>query len=453
MTLLDRAKRVLQTMRGQGRATPRRTEKKVPFLWMDYRNGEPQWQITDYQSYVTEGYELNTLIYSAIAYKERAIASVRLMAVMGDPQNPERLPLSHPLARLCARPNPYQSFEVFQRQRVNYLNLAGNTYTYLDRPKRMEMPTALYNLRPDRTYIVPDNKGGLAGFYYQRDKDANARAGLPILISDMMHSKFTNPRDPLEGLGYGLSPLAAIAQSGDVDNRVTDFLKMFFESGAMPTGLLSTEELFTDPDFARVRDIWNETYGGSDQWTSVAVLDKSMKYQRIGMTFDEMGFEKLDERNESRILGPFGVPPILLGTRMGLNRSTMANYESARRQCWEDTLLPELRLLESVDQYFLQGDDGSYVMYDYSGVPALQQDIPKLVTAAKEMWSMGTPRDQAYAFVGLKVDDATPGGDVSYVPTNVMQAGTTPPPPPASDEDPMIGVEEDDRVEDAAPKA
>lgn len=447
--LLTRARRAWNVLRGQSPGSGR-SQKKAPFLWMDYRNGEPHWHITDYQAYVDEGYNLNSLIRSAVAYKERAIASVRLVAVRGDPQNPERVPPSHPLARLCARPNPYQSFELWQRQRVNYLNLSGNSYTFLDRPRRGETPGALYNLRPDRTFVVPDRQGGLAGYYYRRDHDANPKSGLPVLTSDMMHSKFTNPADPLEGLGYGLSPLASIARSGDVDNRVTDFLKLFFESGAMPAGVLSSDLSLDEPDFQRIRDIWNERYGGVEKWADVAVLDKSTKYQRIGMTFDEMGFEKLDERNESRILGPFGVPPILLGTRMGLNRATMANYEEARRQCWEDTLLPELRLLESVDQYYLQGDDDAYVIYDTSSVPALQKDVPKLVEAAHRMWTMGTPRDLAYASVGLRVDDSTPGGDVSYIPTSVMPAGSAAPPPAPTNEDPMIGVDEDARSD--APK-
>lgn len=431
--------------------------KKSPFLWMDYRNGNPEWHIADYDAYANEGYSLNAVIHSAIAYKERAIASARLEAVKGDPDNPERLPLSHPLAKLCARPNPYQSWEQFQRQRVVYLNLAGNCYTYLDRPSRAAPPTALYNLRPDRTFIVPDNQGGLRGYYYTRDRDANPQVGLPVLVNDMMHPKFSNPQDPLEGLGYGLSPIMALAQSGDVDNQVTAFLKLFFESGAMPSGLLSFDMDMDGDQIARAREIWNERYGGVENWTDVAVLDKNGKYQRIGLTFDEMGFEALDERNETRILAPFGVPPILLGTRTGLNRSTMANYEESRRQCWEDTLVPEIRLLESVDQYYLQTDDGGYVRYDLSTVPALQKDTPKLVDAAYKLFTMGVPRDQALAEVGLRFEE-TPGGDISYLPVGMMPAGDSPSPAPEppdngdddSMDDPLIGVDEDERQPDKA---
>lgn len=432
------------------RSRPAASPKKAPFLWMDYRNGNPEWQLVDYQAYVTEGYDVNSVIRAAIGYKERAIASVPLVAVKGDLANPQRLPPMDALARLLARPNIYQSWEQFQRQRVVYLNIAGNSYTYLERPNRKAAPVALYNLRPDRVTIVPDAQGGLLGFFYQRDRDSNPRAGLPILPSDMMHVKFSNPNDPLEGLGYGLSPFSAMAQSGDVDNQITAFLKLFFETGAMPSGLLSFDMDMTSDELGRARRIWNERYSGIENWGDVAVLDKNGKYQRIGLTFDEMGFEALDERNETRILGPFGVPPILLGTRVGLKRSTMANYEQARTQCWEDTLWPEVRLFQSTDQYYLQTDDGAYVLYDRAAVPALQGDTAKLVDAAYKLWTMGTPANQAYATVGLKVEPV-PGGDTAYVSTSVMPVGGNAPPTP-SEGDPVVGVEEDPRV-DAADKS
>jgi hypothetical protein len=135
-----------------------------------------------------------------------------------------------------------------------------------------------------------------------------------------------------------------------------------------------------------------------------------------------MGFEAIDERNESRILGPFGVPPILIGTRTGLIRSTYSNYEQARGAYWDDTAVPELQLFESEFQYFLRTDDGGFVAYDKSKVPALQQNVPDLIDAAFKMWQMGTSSNQAFAAVGLKVADI-PGGDIGYISKNVVPVG------------------------------
>jgi hypothetical protein len=154
-------------------------------------------------------------------------------------------------------------------------------------------------------------------------------------------------------------------------------------------------------------------------------VDQGGDYQKIGSTFEEMGFKEIDERNESRILGPFGVPPILIGTRTGLVRSTYSNYELARRAYWEDTAVPELQLFEAEFQYFLRTDDGGFVAYDKSKVPALQQNVPDLIEAAFKMWQMGTSANQAFSEVGLKVAEI-PGGDVGYISKNVVPVGIQP---------------------------
>lgn len=390
----------------------------TPFVWSAWREESPQWQTTDFGAYVEEGFNLNSLIYSAIMYKARSKMSAPLRAYGGDPNRPEVLPADHALTRLVSRPNRAQSWPEFQTLLEIYYNL-GNAFIMLVRPLEGGMPESMFTLRPDRVYIIP-GQGQIKGYLYVPEGSA-VQEGTPILPQDMMHVKLPNPGDPLEGLGWGMPP-TAIGQSTDVDNDVTRFLKLFFQNGAMPLGLLKFNVPLSDETLAAVKRRWMEMYGGVDNWTDVGVLDNGGDYQRVGATFEEMGFEAIDERNESRILGPLGVPPILIGTRTGLARSTYSNYETARRAFWEDTALPELRLFEKEFQYFLQSEDGGYVAYDLSRVPALQQDIPTLVDAAHKLWQMGTPANQAYETVGLNVAEV-PGGNVGYVPANLVPVG------------------------------
>ena len=366
-----------------------RARKVAPFLWPSYVDEQPQWQLVDYQAYVNEGFNLNTLIYSAIMYKCRALTSAPLRAYTGDVQDPELLPPNDDLARLLDRPNPHQSMIEFRQQAIVYLNIAGDNYTLLDRPGPNVQPQALYNLRPDRVLIVPGKEEGvstLKGFVYVPEgKSAFSRAnsatraemvdsGRALLIppSDLIHTKFPNPLDPLEGMGYGLSPISPMARSADVDNSITHFLKLFFDHGVMLPGVLSSDKPLSPETIANVKGAWKEMYGGYYNWSEeIGVLEQGTTYQRIGLAFDEMGFTQQDERNESRILGPFGVPPILIGARIGLNRATYSNYAEARVAFWEDTMVPENRLFEVDYQYYLNDGD-RFVMSDYSAVPAFQ---------------------------------------------------------------------------------
>lgn len=222
-----------------------RAHKVAPFLWPTYVDDQPQWQMVDFQAYVNEGFNLNTLIYSAIMYKCRAQIAAPLRAYTGDVQDPELLPPDDALSRLVDRPNPHQSMVEHRQQAICYLNIAGDNYALLDRPRPTAPPEAMYNLRPDRVLIVPGKEKGVStirGYVYVPEgKSAFSNAngatraqmvdnGRAVMISpaDMIHTKFPNPLDPLEGMGYGLSPISPLARSADVDNSITHFLKLFW---------------------------------------------------------------------------------------------------------------------------------------------------------------------------------------------------------------------------------
>ncbi len=146
----------------------RAAERKAsPLSWPAWREGKPEWQITDYQSYLNEGFARNSLIYSAILYKARASLAAPLRAYVGDPDKAELAPPGHPLARLLHRPNPYQSGAEFGSLCTVYLNLAGQCFVHLDRSngngsRSGAVPAAMRALRPDRVYVVPAD-GGLKG--------------------------------------------------------------------------------------------------------------------------------------------------------------------------------------------------------------------------------------------------------------------------------------------------
>lgn len=407
--------------------------KKFSFAWPAWREGKPDWQIVNFQGYITEGFNLNALIYNPIMYKARSVARSPLRAYQGDFKNPEILPETHPLSKLAVRPNPWQSHIEFQQQSQVYLNLAGENFTLLDRPKRGALPTAMFSVRPDRVRIVPGD-GGIKGYIYVPE-GRSERDGVPILPDDMIHIKLPNPGDPLEGLGHGLSPISSVAHSADVDNMVTEFLKMFFERSAQVAGVLKFKVPIEEEMMFRIKDRWQEQYGSFRNWAEIGVLDGDAEYQRVGLTFEEMGFTSLDDRNESRVLGPFGVPPILVGARIGLEHGTYSNYKEARLACWEDTLIPELLLFEVEYTHYLRDvTEQAFVLYDFSDVPALQRDMPALIAAAKQLFDMGVPRDLALSTVGLDVE-GTDFGDVSFLPAGYTTAERiieppAPPPPP-----------------------
>lgn len=403
--------------------------KAMPMMWPEWVDGNPQWRLVDVRGYIEEGFNQNSLIYSAIMWKAKNMTQAPIRAYQGDHENPELLPVKHPLSQLVARPNEYQTQRQFMTLNEVFLNLTGNAFILMDRPSPNAPPTALYPLNPDHVRIVPIN-GREIGYVFVPE-GMSLEAGTPIVASDMIHIKLPNPLDRLEGQGYGLSPVASLSRSADTDNRVTNYMYGLFKRGLMMGGILQFKTTISDSTIARTRKNWQEQYGGSEKWAqNIGILDNGAEYQRIAPTFDELGFGPIDERNETRILSPFGVAPILIGSRIGLMRSTYSNYEQARKATWEDTLIYEINLFSEDFEYHLSPDDDTFVQADLSKVPALQKNIPELVTAATGLWNMTVPARIAFQTVGLKVEEYE-GMDVSYKPMGVQDANKEPEPIPA----------------------
>lgn len=389
-------------------------------LWPEQYMGKPEWTSTNVETYLREGFETNSLIYSAIMYKVRATSSVVMRAYTGSEDAPELLDTTDELAQLIAKPNQYQNQTALSALITVSLNVAGEAFVYIG--QKADGSRSLTVLRPDYVAIIPrpDKTNELLGYMYF--PGGMGGDGLPILPGDMIHPKFPNPSDPLCGAGHGMSPLKAAAQTIDIDNMVTAFLNIFFKSGTMNNTVITFDIPINDDDKDKVKRNWKELYGGHEKWGEPGVLDNGGKVQRLGMSFDEMGFSDIDQRNEARNIAPLGVPGILLGSRAGLQANTYgtANRE-ARKQCWEDTLIPERQMIVDAFNAKLAGDD-KFLADDYSKVPALQQNKQELINSANVLFNMGVPRDQAIATVGLKMEE-TPNGSVSYMPMALIPSG------------------------------
>lgn len=397
--------------------------KAFNYAWPAWIDGSPRWQMVDTRSYAREGYEMNALIHSAIMYKVRQVSKAPLRAYEGDVFQPTPVKPNHPLAMLVSRPNPYMTMMELQGLLEVYLNVSGNAYILLDRKNDNTLPSALYPLPPDRTFIIP-KAGKILGYVYV-PYGTPFDQGVPILPENLIHVKLPNPTDEMDGLGYGLSPISSMAQSADTDNHITRFLKLFFERGTMVTGFLKYKNPLDDMDIERIKADWKKQHGGYANWTEeIGILDDDADYKPYEPQFDKMGFSVMDERNETRIQGPFGVPPILTGSRVGLMRSTYANYETARKAFWEDTFTYELDLFGQEYLYYLTDPNtGAFVMHDLSGVPALAKNTLALVDSAKKMFDMGAPPRVAFQVVGLKVPQYK-GDDIGYLPMGLVPVGS-----------------------------
>lgn len=402
MSILDRAfSRIIKAAS--------RSFSLVTVMIPTWEAGQPSYPDHRFPTYVSDGYRKNEIIYACVEATADTAASTRLMVMRrGDDQEME----DHPLRALMERPNPFMSEFDFWSMTLIYYKLAGAAY-WIKRRNNLGQVIELWPLRPDYVAPIRDGKAFISQYEYNLPGNDQVKLDAADVLAFVK-------RDPLD-LYKILSPLKVLSRSADVDNEITDYLKRFFEKGGNPAGVLKSKLKLSPQSIDQILASWEKRYGGVQNWYKPTVLDSDAEYQRTGLTFQEMGFTDLDQRNELRICQVLRVPPIIVGTRGGLARSTFSNYGEARKAWWEDTLLPLYKYLSDTIDAQLAPDFGDDIdtEWDFSEVPALKDNRDAQWTRATTAWQAGMiTLNMALKEIGLEqIGDS---GDVFMRPSTVQ---------------------------------
>jgi hypothetical protein len=231
----------------------------------------------------------------------------------------------------------------------------------------------------------------------------------------------------------GLSRTAVALRVISVDNANTDFLKVFFQNGAIVNGLLKTDQNVDEASARALRRMWMEQHGGIGNWGAPAILGKGLEYQQLQMSMRDMSFPDLDARSEARICSVFDVPAIMVGAKIGLDRATYSNYKEARLAFYQGPVTSRWRWYSSeITQQLLPLYGGSQAKlaarFDTADVEALQEDRTARWARAIESAKAGlTTRDEAREEMGLDPVDNKPvfiaGPDVGGEPQPAQAQG------------------------------
>lgn len=231
---------------------------------------------------------------------------------------------------------------------------------------------ALWPMMPQYCSFMRGERRLLATIRYQ------PYTGLPYLDIDRNRCVVFSYVDPLY---YGLkpfSPTMVLKDVIDVDNKMTNMVSSFIQNGAFVSGLLKTEQLIDETDARFARERWQEAHGGYQNAGQVAVLGKGLEFQASSNTFREMVFPEVDARSEIRICMVYGVKPILLSAKAGLDRSTFSNYAEARQAWYEENVTSEWAFLEEriTKDLLPHFDDNpnAVARFDRTKIKALQED-------------------------------------------------------------------------------
>lgn len=366
-----------------------------------------------FESHARAGFGRNELVYACIMEKATSMPEAPLRVYGGDGIGEPRE--NHPLRTLVSNPNAaLTEFELMELTSI-HLDLAGNAFWEIIL-NRAGVPVELWPLRPDRVRIFP-RRNGQHEYAYVLDHSRSVSLG-----TNVVHFKMPNPLDPY----LGQPPLRPALRAVALDNEATDFVKALLQNRAVPGTVIETEQKLDETITKRLEAKWIEKFGGQRRG-GPAFLQKGMKVHTLGLNLKDLEFPDLRTISETRICTALGVPPILVGAKAGLDRSTFANYREARSAFWEETLMPlQQRMQQTIAKklmpYFESGPRPrrKVVRFDNSQVRALRESEGKRwELATQALRAGGITVNQFARQVGLPTH---PEGDVYLRPAGVIPA-------------------------------
>ena len=273
-----------------------------------------------------------TAVYGCVRILAEAIAGLPLHLYRYKDGGGKEKAVDHSLYRLLHdEPNPEMTSFVFRETLMTHLLLWGNAFAQIVRNGLGEV-IGLYPLQPNRMSVGRDL--GTKALYYEYQTSWDEPAGeyktIRLTPADVLH---------IPGLGFdglvGYSPIAMARNAIGLAQATEDYGASFFANGAAPGGVLEHPGTIKDP--SRVRESWQQTFGGAKNGNKVAVLEEGMKYTPISVSPEQAQFLETRKFQLNEIARIFRIPPHMIGD---LEKSSFSNIEQQSLEFVKYTLDP-----------------------------------------------------------------------------------------------------------------
>lgn len=325
------------------------------------------------------------------------------------------------LGNLFNRPNPTVTKYHLLEGSISFLELRGDSYLEMvgerDEPiSERNPPVELWHLNPDKITIVPDKEDFVAGYVF----DAG-RVRIPIPKENIIHIKYFNPLN----LYYGQGTIEALTSTITLRKNSDMFQHKFYKQGMKPSGILTSPEVMSKPQYDRLNAEIQTNYGGVQNMHKPLLLDGGLEWQNMTVSQRDAEFIKLRVMEREDYLAAFGVPPILVG----LPTENFATAKESKVTYYQDTVQPKVQLHEEKFNNELAPLFGPdlFIKYDFSDTPIGQQDKEKLTGALKDAFTNSVLSRNEYRKnlfkLGIDINDEIdlgPEGDQFFIPMNLM---------------------------------
>lgn len=335
----------------------------------------------------------------------------------------ERLP-SHPVARLLARPNSFQSRVDYWQDASSWLTRYGRYYAFKSRgstgPIRELLP-----MHPRDVTVSQDPQNWALTFAWGHGAERQQYSG----------SRIHHIRGPARNGFSGDSPVKDVAQAIALEIAAERFGASFFSNGALPLLMFSfiagSKGFKTAEEEKRFIDEFQNAFGGKRAHRAFITPPGIDKPTPVPIENDKSQFLETRKYQRTVIAGAWGVPPHLVGD---LERATFNNVEQQDGDFTLNVIMPIGQAIEAAMERDLLTDEdrtgGVIIRFNFDSI--LRADFKSRQEGLRIQRDAGVISPNEWREIeGKNPIDEEDGGEDYLRPANFVVAGEEPETVPA----------------------
>lgn len=218
----------------------------------------------------------------------------------------------------------YLNGTILRQLKYLHLILCGEAIWALDNYV-MGVPTEIHPLIPE--FVSPrtdKNTGRILEYVYRF-----GAASIHFDPKQIVHFKLVDPLN----FYRGQSALLAASTAINTDNEADSFLYNYFVNRALPDAVLMREKKPDVEDVARMKEMWQQLYGGGKNAGKIAMLWGGMDLKTLSVNQRDMQFKEMKEFNRDVIMADLRVGKGIIGMMEDQSRANAEaqDYVFAKR--------------------------------------------------------------------------------------------------------------------------